>query len=107
MKELNELREMLCDELKNYGKKGELTAGNLTTIDTLAHAVKNLDKIIDNDGYSGQRPYTNVDERWSYRGRDGMGRYSRHGLADKLRSLMDEAPDERTKAEIRQLVDRI
>ena len=109
MKELKELRDMLCDELKGYAKKGELTSGTLSAIDTLTHSIKNLDKIIEDDsGYSeryyddGVRPY-----RGSYRGRDSMGRYSRNGLSDKLRELMDEAPDDRTRMEIKRLVDKM
>ena len=107
MKELTELREMLCDELKEYAKKGELSAGSLSTIDTLAHALKNLDKVMEDDGYSGYYPMR------SYRSRDRMGRYSgergysRHGLADKMRELMEDAPDDRTREEMRRMVDKL
>lgn len=116
MKELKELRDLLCDELKDYGKKGELSAGSLSTIDTIAHAVKNLDKIIEcGEGYSGYYPYSYDDGmgRGSYaRRRDSMGRYSRdgysrHSLTDKLRDLMDEAPDDHTRMEIKRLIDKM
>lgn len=123
MKELKELRDMLCDELKEYGKKGELTAGSLSTVDTLAHALKNLDKVIEEDeGYSGHYPYWaydngNMSGRGSYRGsyarRDSRGRYSgergysRSDLSDKLRDLMDEAPDDRTRQEIQRMVEKL
>lgn len=110
MNELHELKEMLCKELKEYGSKGELSAGSLATIDTLAHAVKNLDKIIENydDGYSGNYPY---DYRRSYR-RDSMGRYtrgySRDGdFAHELRELMKDAPNEEVKAKLRKLVEQV
>lgn len=118
MKELKELRDMLCDELKEYGKKGELTAGSLSTVDTLAHALKNLDKVIeDEDGYSNHYPYYggsyDMGGRGSYaRRRDRMGRYSgergysRSDLSDKLRDLMDEAPDDRTRQEIQRMIDK-
>lgn len=39
--------------------------------------------------------------------RDSMGRYSRDGMADKLRDLMEDAPDDRTKDEIQKLAERI
>lgn len=117
MKELKELRDMLCDELKEYGKKGELSAGSLATIDTLAHALKNLDKVIEEDeGYSGYYPYSYEDRvrGGSYaRRRDRMGRYSgergysRSDLSDKLRELMDEAPDEHTRQEIHRMVEKL
>lgn len=115
---------MLCDELKEYGKKGDkLSAGSLSTIDTLAHALKNLDKVIEEDeGYSGHYPYYggsyDMGGRGPYRGsyarrRDSMGRYSgergysRSDLSDKLRELMDEAPDERTRQEIQRMVEKL
>lgn len=120
MKELKELRDMLCDELKEYGKKGELTAGSLSTIDTLTHALKNLDKVIEEeDGYSNHYPYYGGSYdmggrsyRNSYR-RDSRGRYSgergysRSDLSDKLRELMEEAPDDHTRQEIRRMVEKL
>lgn len=120
MHELYQLKEMLCKELKEYGEKGEMTAGTLDVVDKLAHTVKNLDKIIEayeEEGNSGYYPYAyddgmNRDGR-SYRGRsyarrrDSMGRYSRDGLADKMRELMEDAPDERTRQEIKRLVEKL
>ena len=106
MKELYELKERLVDELKGYGKQ-ELTSSNLDKIDTLAHAAKNVCKIIESEdeGHSGYYPHERV-YRGSYR-RDSMGRYSRDGLADKLRDLMNEAPDDKTRQDIQRLVDRM
>lgn len=109
MKELHELREMLCDELKEYGKKGELSSGSLDVVDKLTHTIKNLDKIMDDEGYSGYYPmhrvYDDGMHRESYRGRDG--RYSRNSLTDKLRDLMSEAPDDRSRSEIKRLIDKM
>ena len=90
-------------------------------MDKLAHAVKNIDKIIskyeeDEDGYSGRyMPTYAYENRRSYRDggsyaarrRDSRGRYSRDGMADKLRELMEDAPDEKTKAEVRKLAEKI
>lgn len=114
MKELYELKDKLIDELKSYGKE-ELTNGTLDKIDTLAHATKNLCKIIDDsemDGNSGYYPYAYEGRNRSYRDgsysrRDGMGRYSRHSLSDKLRDLMDEAPDDQTRMEIKRLIEKM
>ena len=112
MKELYELKEKLVDELKDYGKM-EMTSANLEKIDKLAHAAKNVCKIIDesdegNSGYYSRtgRIYDGRSFRNSYR-RDSMGRYSRDGLADKLRELMDETPDEKTRMEIQRLIDKM
>ena len=116
MKELHDLRDKLCDELKDYGRK-DISAGTLDVVDKLTHTIKNLDKIIevDEDGYSGYYPYSY--DRGSYaRGRnvrrDSMGRYSGDGysrsdLTENLRDLMADAPDERTRAEIKRLIDKM
>ena len=103
MKELYELKERLVDELKDYGKT-ELTASNLEKIDKLAHAAKNVCKIIESEdeGHSGYYPNDTRVYRGSYR-----GRYSRGSLADKLRELMDEAPDDRTRQDIQRLVEKM
>lgn len=55
MDALYDLKDKLCQELEEYGDK-ELSAGSLSTIDSLAHTIKNLDKIIEKyeeDDYSG------------------------------------------------------
>ena len=57
MHEIYELKEMLCEELEKYGSKGDLNAGELEIVDKLAHAVKNLGKIIEmyeEEEYSGE-----------------------------------------------------
>lgn len=100
MKELYELKENLMDHLKDYGRK-DLNGSNLDVIDKLTHTLKNLDKILEGEGYSGNYPYGYS------RKRDSMGRYSRDGLADKLRDLMQDAPDDRTRMEIQRLVDKM
>jgi len=131
MEELYSLKEMLCKELEDYGKKGEMSAGTLEIVDKLAHAIKNLDKIIENydEEYSGAYEGEQGDSyrRGSYRGgsyrsyargrrnarRDSMGRYSgegysRHGdMVDELRDLMEDAPDEKTRMEIQKLVKKL
>lgn len=112
MNELLKLRDMLCKELEEYGEKGELSGGTLDVVDKLAHALKNLDKIIaykDEGEYSG-RGWPDGGYRYgSYaRGRDGMGRYSRHsGLADELRGLMDSAPNETIRRDLQRLVEKV
>ena len=115
MKYLEDLRDALCRELDEIAGKGELSAGALDTVDKLAHTIKNLDKVMMGEGYSNAgdwyamgnygRDGYRVDYRdgTSYRGRkrDSMGRYSRadakEDIADKLRRMMDDAPDSRTR----------
>jgi len=128
MHELYELKEKLCDELKEYGGK-DMSTGTLDVVDKLAHAVKNIDKIIEayeeSEGYSS-RNYPEGSYRYSrergmggsYRGsyargrmnarRDSMGRYSRDdGMVEDLRSMMADAPNEQIKRDIQRLVDKI
>ena len=135
MHELYELKEMLCEELKEYGKKGEMSAGSLEIVDKLAHAIKNLDKIIETyeeEEYSGRGSYRGPYEgRGSYedgrsyerrsyargRGRnarrDRMGRYSSEGysrnedMTEQIRGMMEEAPDERTRQEFQRFLNKL
>jgi len=52
MHELYSLKEKMLDELKKYAGK-EMSASTLETVDKLAHATKNLCKVIDDmEGYS-------------------------------------------------------
>ena len=100
--EMYDLFEKLCGELCEYGKK-ELTQETLKTIDTLAHAGKNILKIMEGCGEMEGGSYMYYDEdprttamggsmRGSYRNggsyghgayrmsgkRDSVGRYSRN-----------------------------
>lgn len=69
MRDMYKLREMLCEELEGYAKRGNLSSGDLETVHTLTDTIKNIDKIelLADDGseYSHAR-----------RRRDSMGRYS-------------------------------
>lgn len=119
MHALYDLREMLCKELDEYGKKGELSAGALDIVDKLTHTIKNLDKIIEvnEDGeYSNYGPHGGISYargRGRYAKRDSMGRYSSDGysrtgdMTERLRDLMNDAPDDRTRQEIQRLVTRM
>lgn len=119
MHKLYELKDMLCKELEKYGSKNELTAGSLDVVDKLAHAIKNIDKILE----SGDEEYSNA-MRYSRRSyaprRDARGRYSRENrmygtdgysmagdVAMELKELMQDAPDAQTRQDIQRIVDRL
>ena len=147
MHELMELKEKLCKELEEYGKK-DLSAGTLDVVDKLSHAIKNLDKIIESyedEDYSGDMmgnrmmggtSYARRGRGGSYRGsyayndgmggsyargrganarRDSMGRYSSErgysrdaaDLADQLRDLMEDAPDETIRRDMEKLLRKV
>lgn len=128
MKELYELKDLLCEELKEYGKKGELSTGSLDVVDKLAHALKSVETIIameEADGeYSGRNGGTmygggyhggsSYAGRRGYTRRDSMGRYSRdgysgdaEGMIDQLRDLMEDAPNEQIRSEVRKLMTKL
>ena len=132
MHKLYQLKDMLCEELERYGEHDKLSASSLEVIDKLAHACKNVEKIIEScenekysmDGGMGRRSYRNsydggrysndgyyYDDGMSHRrGRAMNGRFvSRDGseMARKLREMMGEAPDESTRQEMQRLIERV
>ena len=114
---------------------GKLNGSDVDYVDKLTHALKSVKATIammeDEDGYSNHYPYYmggayadgNMNGNRSYRGRsyagrrnvsrDRMGRYSGDGysgdggMVEELRSLMEEAPDERTRQEFQRFIDKI
>ena len=102
-----ELKDMLCEELEDVVKKGELSAGDLDVVDKLTHSIKSLVTIMameeggysndgSYDGYNGNGggmtggSYNSYPRGYSgRRGRDSMGRYT-----SGRRYSRDEAKDE-------------
>lgn len=121
IKDLHELCETLSSEIAEVNDKiraagGKMSTGDLETLDKLTHALKSVKSVIsmsDDDGYSSRYPYDGIMRGRSYARRDSRGRYSgergysRNDLLDKVRDLMDEAPDERTRTEMRRMVDKL
>lgn len=82
MHDLISLKEMLCDELAEYGKRDTLTQNSLEMIDKLAHATKNLCKIIEayEEEEYGMSNGMSRDGR-SYEGGSGRSYYGRSGYS--------------------------
>ena len=128
--ELKHICEILENELANVNKKldkseGVLSGDDISYIDKLTHSLKSVKTTIammeaedggesgrympNSYGMYGNNGYNNGG---SYRrGRDSMGRYTSRrgysyddGMIEELRSLMESAPDERTKSEFRQFI---
>lgn len=123
MHELYNLKEDLVKELENLGKQG-VSKSNIEMIDKLAHAAKNVGKVIEccedekysNRGYSRRMSYADgrsyADGSYAYpeenyvrpdgsysrrgRSRDSMGRYSGDG-----------GVDEHTKEELMKLIEKM
>ena len=120
MHALYDLKTQLVNELEDIAKKGEITSSSLEKIDTLAHAAKNLCKVIESceeEEYSSRmsrRMYPvsynsmsyadSYDDGMSRRSRDGMGRYEvergrgsmSSGTEEQIERMMQGA-DERTR----------
>lgn len=124
MKDLETLCDVISDKIAEKTRKiknGGMSDGDLETIDKLTHSLASVKKIMafmeDEGEYSGYYPmggsYRNSYRNSYARKRDSMGRYSgergysRNALADKLRDLMMEAPDDRTRQEIQRMVDKL
>lgn len=95
MHKLHDLKSALVSHLEEYADR-ELTASDLKTLDTLAHATKNIGKVIEmceEEGggssfrmggayrmsgrvYADERPRVGGYTDTAYRSRDARGRYS-------------------------------
>ena len=121
---LYDLKDMLCAELDEIGKKGEMTAGDLETVHKLTDTIKNIDKIVmlEDDGYSLDEDYSR-DGDWGAHGNYGRGSsYARRGthyvrghysrddgrrsLADRMEDLMRDANSKDREA-IQRCIDMI
>lgn len=124
MHELYDLNEMLCKELKEYGKKDKLDMASLEAVDKLSESMWRICRIIDryesmnspeySNGYSGNNSYMHMPnmsyDGASYAGgrgmsakRDSMGRYSSRessGYSNggdyrmELQNMIQEAPND-------------
>lgn len=122
MHKLYELKDMLCEELEEYGSKDKLDVGGLEIVDKLSHTIKNLDKIIEKyeedeysmrggsyEGGSYERGRSMARNR-SY-ARDSRGRYSRNsyerGNSRRSRTSMARgySRDEDMVMELRELME--
>ena len=124
MHKLYSIKENLIEDLEKYDKK-DLSPSELEMVDKIAHAAKNVCKIIEyceDGGYSEM--YYPMDGRvrsfQSYgRGRnaarDSRGRYSSTGnyyrstddIRDRIQDMMYDAPNEETKRELQRVMTRL
>lgn len=126
MKAMYELRDMLCKELDELARKGELGAGDLDIAHKLTDTIKNIDKIqmLEDDGYSMRRYSRDGDweadmngtyGRGNSYGRRGThyvrGHYSRDGARDdmhrRLQEMYDSSDDENVRKAIQRCMDAV
>ena len=120
-KAMYDLRNMLCDELDELARKGELGAGDLEIAHKLTATIKNIDKIemMEDDGYSrggdwrsSMRGAYDRDMSNARRGTHYVrGHYSRDGGIDnmkrQLQEMLDNADDESIRRAIQRCMDTI
>ena len=127
MHKLYELKEKLMRELEDYADNGKFSKEDVEAIKYTASAIDHICNIVeDMDGeYSetGVEPYDTSygrignsyarRNRGSYRGGRMRRPYDYRGysraedLAEKLREIMSDAPDERVRMEIKKLADKV
>lgn len=126
-KAMYDLRDMLCKELDEISRKGELGAGDLEIAHKLTDTIKNIDKIemMEDDGYSRDGDYSSDgdysrggDWQADMRGTYGRGSsYARRGthyvrghysradsmehLREQINDMMRETDDDRVKEALR------
>lgn len=134
--ELYEIKEAVGYEIGEANKRiknagGKISTADLDVIDKLTHSMKSLVTVCamleaeEEDGYSGdmmpgyggnysgrgRRNGYGGERRNGYSGKNGYNRnggYSRTGdTREQLRQMMEEAPDEQTRMEIRNLMERM
>ena len=127
MQTMYELREMLCKELDDLVRKGNLGTGDLDIVHKLTDTIKNIDKIdkLEDEGYSRGMDYSRsrysrdgnweADMRGTYgRGssyeRQGThyvrGHYNRDGGKSAMRRQLQEMLDEADNDSIRNAIQR-
>ena len=130
-KDFEDLCEVVGEQIRDLSRKiknSGMTNSDLEQMDKLTHTLKSIKAVMGmEEGYSNHYPYLGgygYDGGSSYRDggsyarvrnqrRDSMGRYSsergysRNDLTDKMRELMEDAPDERTRQEIQRMVEKL
>ena len=133
--QIYEMKEAVAFEIGEANKRigqsgGKLSKEDLDIVDKLSHAMKSLVTVCamleaEEEGYSGdymqgqsyRGGYSGRERRdgysglgYSREGREGRNSYgySQHGnMNERLRQMMDEAPDENTRMVIRKLMNNM
>lgn len=115
IRKLEELKEKLMHELDMASSKTPMTVADISMVDTLAHAIKNLCKIIEAEeegysggdwraeGYSGRRHYV----RGHYSRNDGSYGHEGHSYRDMLEREYSNASDPREREIISRMMERM
>ena len=115
--QIYEMKEAVAFEIGEANKRigqsgGKLSKEDLDIVDKLSHAMKSLVTVCamleaEEEGYSGDY-MQGQSYRGGYSGRERRDGYSQHwNMNERLRQMMDEAPDENTRMVIRKLMNNM
>lgn len=125
MHKLYELKDKLMKELEEYADNGKFSKDDVEAIKYTASAIDHICNIMDgsDEEYSSMYPYAYDGSSYARGGRGGrsyargrmnarrdtMGRYSRAGedIAEQLRGIMNDAPDDHIRMEIERLANKV
>ena len=125
MEYMDKLKKKLCDELDEYARKPDMSAGDLEAIHKLTDTIKNIDKIdaLEENGEYSQAGDWEMNGRGSYnrgssyaRRRDSRGRYSsrmysrgdaKEHMMMELEEAMSAASSEREREIIRRAMSQL
>ena len=126
MHKLYDLKEKLMQELEDYSENGKFSKDDVESIKYIASAIDHICNIVEeSDEYSNMYygeddgSYARGDNRGENRSyargrgrnarRDSMGRYSRANddMIEKLRMMMQEAPDQQTRQEFQRFIQKM
>lgn len=129
LKELQEMKDTIGNEIAEANQRirqsgGDMNTADVDIIDKLTHSMKSLATTCamleaEERGYSGNyydrdgmsREYRDGGNRGGYTRNDG--RYNRNGysrtgsMMEHLRAMLDDAPDEQTRMDVKRLMDKI
>lgn len=96
MHDFSKIRKMLCDELKQYEQFDSISMTSLHVIDTLCHAIKNLDKIMGVGVEAMPMAESDTD----------FAKASKEVYA-ALKVMHENAPDEHSRDEVRRMIGKM
>lgn len=82
MHKVYKLRDTLCNELEEFGAKEKIDAQSLDMIDKLAHAIKNIDKVLCEYEMRQEQEYSNYNP--NMRGNNSYGGNSYGGYSGNM-----------------------
>ena len=116
-RKLTELKEKLMREMEMISAKQQLTMADINMIDTLAHAIKNLCKVIEDmggqeSGYSERHyvrgHYSRDDGSYGGGGSHGYSNsYSNNSYREAMENAYSNAMNEEEKRVIGRILDRM